>query len=374
MTRASTLAAMLSPATARPQIFINGRFLAQRVTGVQRYARETLFALDRLLADGEGPDAAVTLLVPRGTQPPKLNHIAVEQKGALSGHLWEQLELPWYARAGALLNFGFTGPVAKTDQLITIHDAAVVRTPGAYSRRFRAWYRFVVGVIAARAPMVLTVSGFSASEATTCFGVAPDRLRVMSEGWQHLERVQPDMRILDRHGLRGTPFALAVSSPTPNKNFGAIASAIGLLGEAAPRCVVVGAIDTRIFRHDESAEALLHVGYVSDAELKALYQHASCFIFPSFYEGFGIPPLEAMACGCPVIASTAQAVREVCGEAAIYFDPSSPRQLARRIRALFADSALQARLRAAGLCRAGTFSWRRAAQLNVAALREMVGR
>jgi glycosyltransferase involved in cell wall biosynthesis len=234
----------------------------------------------------------------------------------------------------------------------------------------------LVSAIAARAPRSLAVSHFSAREAAECFGAPAERLRITTEGWQHLQRVSADERVLDRHGLRGVPFALAVSSPTPSKNFAAIASAVELLGADAPRCVVVGAADDAVFRSadqgDDRADPLLRVGYVSDAELKALYQHAACFVFPSFYEGFGIPPLEAMACGCPVLASTAPAVREVCGDAAAYFDPARPNQLAERLRAVLADPALRDDMRRAGLERVTAYSWQRAASLSLSAIREVI--
>jgi len=356
-----------------PQVFINGRFLGQRVTGVQRYARETLDALDRLLAADSGAGMRWTVLVPRGTPLPAFRHLAVETLGRLQGHLWEQIELAWRAREGLLFSFGFTGPLFKRRQIITVHDAAVVRMPQTFNAGFRHGYQRLVRRITARAPRTMTVSQFSASEAIECFSAPAERLRVTTEGWQHLLRVEPDPSLLDHHGLRGRPYALAVSSPTPNKNFAAIERAVALLGADAPCCVVVGAADATVFRAGAANEAaLLRVGYVSDAQLKALYAHAACFVFPSFYEGFGIPPLEAMACGCPVIASTAPAVREVCGDAALYFDPARPEQLADRLRELFADAALGERLRAAGTRRLGFFSWDRSAALNLAAIREVV--
>jgi glycosyltransferase involved in cell wall biosynthesis len=363
-----------------PQVWINGRFFGQRVTGVQRYAREAIRALDDLLAaDGAPPAARFTVLAPRGTPVPAFRRLAVREVGRLQGHAWEQLELPWHARRGLLFSFGFTGPVLKRDQVVTVHDAAVLRVPQAFGRRFRHAYAWLVRTVAARAPLTLAVSRFSAGEAAACFGVQPARLRITSEGWQHLAHLAPDFAIVDRHGLRGRPFALAVGSPTPNKNFGAIARALALLGDEAPVCVVVGAADARVFRSapDDVRQAgrLLAVGYVSDAELKALYLHAGCFLFPSFYEGFGIPPLEAMAHGCPVIASTAPAVREVCADAALYFEPHVPAQLALHLLEVFDDdgegAALRARLREAGLRRAALFSWQRAASLNLAAIREL---
>ena len=357
-----------------PEVCINGRFLGQRVTGVQRYARETIHALDELLARGAGAGLRWTVLVPRGTPAPGFRHLVVEPVGRLQGHAWEQIELAWRARAALLFSFGFTGPWLMQRQIITVHDAAVVRWPQAFNAAFRHGYRRLVRRIAARAPRTMAVSAFGAAEAVECFRAPPERVRVATEGWQHLLRTDADDSLLDRHGLRERPYVLAVSSPVPNKNFGAITRALAQLGADAPCCVVAGAADAAVFRADGAApaETLLRVGYVSDAQLKSLYRHATCFVFPSFYEGFGIPPLEAMASGCPVIASTAPALREVCGDAALYFDPARPDELATLLRRLFGDAALRERLRAAGVQRLGRFSWQAAAELNLAAIREAV--
>lgn len=362
-------------ATPEPEVLINGRFLGQRVTGVQRYARETLHALDELLAAGAGAGLRWTVLVPRGTPAPSLRHVAVETLGRLQGHWWEQIELAWRARAGLLFSFGFTGPWFTRRQIVTVHDAAVVRWPQTFNAAFVHGYRGLVRRITARAPLTMTVSQFSAAEAIECFRAPPERVRVTSEGWQHLLRIDADDTVLDRHGLRDRPYALAVSSPTPNKNFAVIAEALSLLGRQGPCCVVAGAADAAVFRRaDAAGAALRRVGYVSDAQLRSLYQHATCFIFPSFYEGFGIPPLEAMACGCPVVASTAPALRELCGDAALYFDPTRADQLAAHLRAMFADDARRRRLREAGQRRLGRYSWQASAERNLAAIREVLAR
>jgi glycosyltransferase involved in cell wall biosynthesis len=360
-------------ARREPEVLINGRFLRQRITGVQRYARETLLALDDLLAGGAGAGLRWTVVVPRGTAPPSLRHIVVETLGRLQGHWWEQIELAWRARAGLLVSFGFTGPWFTRRQIVTVHDAAVVRWPHSFSAAFAHGYRSLVRRIAARAPRTMTVSQFSAAEAVECFRAPRERVRVTCEGWQHLLRVAADDAILDRHGLRHQRFVLAVSSPTPAKNFAVIAEALAALGAQAPCCVIAGAADASVFRQVNVAAATLHwVGYVSDAELKALYQHAACFVFPSLYEGFGIPPLEAMACGCPVIASAVPAVREVCADAAAYFDPTRGDELAERLRMLLADEAQRQRLREAGRRRLARYSWQAAAERNLAAIREVV--
>lgn len=363
----------IESAASVPEVCINGRFLGQRTTGVQRYARETIHALDRLLAKSGGAGLRWTVLVPRGTPIPAFCHLSAETLGHLQGHWWEQTELAWRTRNRLLFSFGFTGPLLKRRQIITVHDAAVVRMPQSFTAGFRHAYRHLVRRIAARAPRTMSVSQFSASEAVACFAAPAERVRVTTEGWQHLQRIGADERLIDRHGLRGQPYALAVSSPTPSKNFAVIERALALLGPDAPRCVVVGAADPGVFRETRAAASLLHVGYVSDPQLKALYAHATGFIFPSLYEGFGIPPLEAMASGCPVIASTAPALREVCADAALYFDPTQPGELAAQLRRLFADPALREHLRSAGVRRLEHFSWERAAALNLAAIQEVAG-
>lgn len=349
-------------------LFINGRFLTQGVTGIQRYARETLACMDQQLGP-QGPHAdynPVTVLAPKGAQNPGLKHIRFQTIGRLSGHAWEQTELAWHARQGLLFTFGFTGPLLHRRQITTVHDAGVVRVPEAYTAKFRLWYTFMVRSLVKHAPLTLAVSQFSKREAVSCFGARPERVGVTTEGWQHLNAIQADERILDQHHLRGQPFVLAVSSANPNKNFGAIVKALNLMGDQAPRCVVAGATNSAIFQQaTETSERMLKVGYVSDGELKALYQHASCFVFPSFYEGFGIPPLEAMSNGCPVIASTADAVQETCGDAALYFDPHQPEQLAQRLSEFFSDPSQGQALTQAGHARAAQYDWQLAGRLNL---------
>jgi glycosyltransferase involved in cell wall biosynthesis len=122
-----------------------------------------------------------------------------------------------------------------------------------------------------------------------------------------------------------------------------------------------------------AAEAARVLGRVSDAALRALFENALCLVFPSRYEGFGLPPLEAMACGCPVVAARAGAVPEVCGEAALWFDPSRPATLRDALLRLVAEDGLRDSLRAAGLDRARHFTWEAAARALLALVRERVG-
>jgi glycosyltransferase involved in cell wall biosynthesis len=350
-------------------IFINGRFLGQAVTGVQRYAREVVKALDALLDDGvlDAGGAGVTLLTPRcDVDVPPLARIRVRRSGRLAGHAWEQLELPLASRGAALLNLCNTAPLAHRHQVVTLHDAAVYRVPAGYTRAFRTWYRVLWGGLARTAPEILTVSQFSRRELADCLGIDRSRIGVVEEAGDHILAVPSDAGVLDRHGLRARPFVLAVSTASPTKNFGAVVRAVELLGATDFDLVVAGGADPRVFARTAAAlpATVKRVGYVSDGELRALYERAACFVHPSRYEGFGLPPLEAMRCGCPVIAADAASIPEVCGDAALYFDPASPADLAEKLAALMANPAARGELAARGRARAAGFSWRRAAGAN----------
>jgi glycosyltransferase involved in cell wall biosynthesis len=351
------------------RVYVNGRFLGQRITGVQRYAREILAEVDAALAAGEaGSELTWTLVAPPGTPLPRLEHIQATHAGRLSGHAWEQFELPWIAGDGLLVSFGSTGPFFKSRQVITVHDASVYRVPEAFSWRFRAWYRLVVRQIVRRAPRTLAVSQFAAREATTFFGAEPARLDVTAEGWQHLLRVEQDDSLLGQYGLTPRSYVLSVSSPTPNKNFALVTEAMRKLRDLSVRFVVAGAADPRVLVATDVADdaRVSRVGYVSDAQLKSLYANALCFVFPSKYEGFGIPALEAMALGCPVTASSIDAAREVCGDAACYFDPNDATALETILRRLHGSDAERARMTERGHERAATFAWSASARRSIA--------
>jgi glycosyltransferase involved in cell wall biosynthesis len=356
------------------RIALNGRFLSQRVTGVQRHARELVLALDSLLAESpDGRDLEISLLVPPdGRIDLELRRINIRRVGRLSGHLWEQLELPLHARGHILLNLANTAPAFSGRQLVTIHDASVFAVPDAYSPAFRRWYQLLLPRLARRVPLVLTDSEFSRTELVRWLGVAPEKIRVVPCGHEHILRSMPDPDVLARHGLGGRPYVLAVSSLSRHKNLEAVFAAIRLLEAAGWDYVIAGPANPRVFGawSGDKPAPVIHVGYVSDGELRTLYEQAACFVYPSRYEGFGLPPLEALACGCPVIASRAASLPEVCGDAALYVDPDDPRQLADAIRRVLCDGELGGELRRRGQERAKRWTWSRSARATVAALRE----
>lgn len=357
------------------RVFINGRFLSQRVTGVQRYAHEMILALDAALA-AEGPaqgDLELTLLAPPGTRELPLKRIGFESGGRVSGNVWEQTWLPWMSRDGLLLSFGPTGPLLRRWQVVTMHDAIVYAVPEAFSWKFRAWYRVVLPVLARRAPCVVTVSEFSKRELARYLRVASERFRVVGGGWQHVARTRANAAVLERNGLVARRYLLAVSSLSAHKNFAVIARALSKLEDPKIDVVVAGAVDRAVFGRTDPTQLgkLKLVGHVDDEELRALYENAAAFIFPSRYEGFGLPPLEAMALGCPVIASNAAAIPEVCGSAALYFDPDDAETLALLMQRVLGSSAERARLVELGNAQLTKHGWELSARLYLRVLRAL---
>jgi glycosyltransferase involved in cell wall biosynthesis len=348
----------------RSTVFINGRFLGQRLTGVQRYAHETLRALDALLTDQPGPEQ------PRFV----VTTVGFANVGKLRGNAWEQLTLPWASRGGLLLSFGPTGPILKSSQIVTIHDASVHAVPHAFSWQFRAWYKVLLPVLVRRSARVMTVSHFSRAEVSRYFHADARSMRVSGEGWQHVLRTPSDPGVLAAHGLTPRRYVLAVGSLTPHKNLEVIARAAARLGGMPLHVAVAGAVDERVFGRDglPTGGALKLLGYVSDGQLRALYENAAAFVHPSLYEGFGIPPLEAMALGCPVIASNAASIPEVCGDAALYFEPHAAEQLAQLIERVVAEDDLRASLRTRASAQLARHSWEGAATRQLAVVREVL--
>lgn len=346
-------------------IALNGRFLTQGLTGVQRYAREITRALDQLVAAGEAPP--IRLLAPPGAEGLEAYpFLAPRIVGARSGQLWEQLDLPRALQGDFLLNLGNTAPLlAGRNQAVVIHDAGVFDTPESYSWKFRGWYQTLQRLLALRGAQILTVSEFSAGRISENLSIPQKKLGVTLEGGEHILREPADTTLLERHGLARHGYALVVGTGAAHKNLAALRHAIGALGERGLVLAVAGAKDAGVFRQEGGAELDRHIrplGRVSDAELRALYESALCLVFPSRYEGFGLPPVEAMWCGCPVVASRIGAVAEVCGDAALWFDPGRPKSLGEALGQLADDATFRAALAEAGRHRTAGFSWEAAAR------------
>lgn len=360
------------------KVYINGRFLTQRITGVQRFALEFVKALDKLI---EVNDICLSfelvIMAPQNIiNDIKLKNIKVIPVGRLKGHLWEQLELPFYSIDGFLVNLCNTGPLLKRKQIVTIHDAAVYSNPEGFTKTFIYWYKFLFKILSIVAPRIVTVSEFSRKELICYCKIRKNKIKVVSEGWQHIQRINADLDIFQKHNISPKKYILAVSSLNPNKNFQGIVKAIESLGDIGTDIVIAGGTNPKIFSsfNDSLPNSVKYIGYVTDEELKALYEEAIGFIYPSLYEGFGLPPLEAMACGCPVIVSNVASLPEVCGDAALYVDPYNPEDIAEKMKLLLSDDKLREELRRKGLERAKMFSWEKCAKETLKVIEEVLAK
>lgn len=305
------------------KIYINGRFLTQRITGVQRYALEMTKALDSLISDDKSLQKQEYILIAPNDvlYNIELKNMSFIQRGVLKGHLWEQLELPIYSRDGFLMNFCNCAPLLKRNQTVTIHDAAVSAVPQAFSLAFRTWYKLMFMWLGRRLKQIFTVSEFSKKELHKYYGIPLNKIHVTYNGIDHIKNLEVDEGIIDREGLKDKKYILAVSSMNPSKNFPLILDVARIMPEV--EFIIAGGSNAKVFKSaglDVPQNARL-IGYVSDEELMALYRHASVFVYPSLYEGFGIPPLEAMVCGCPVIVSDIEVFHEVYGDSVEFCNP-----------------------------------------------------
>ena len=345
---------------ALPRIAINGRFLTQRASGVQRFAAETIKAIDAQLDGGYAAlKGRIELVAPRRARDFPLKNIPLRRAGLTSGYFWEQIEFPLLAAGQLLLNLCMIGPLIARHQIVVVHDATVQALPQNFSPRFRAAYKFLIPRLCKRADLAVTVSEFSRREIGKLYGADVAAMPVCFEGGDHIKAFATDNSVIERLGLKGKRFFLGVGVDSANKNIKTVVEAFyrARLDDAA--LVLTGAKDTRVFGDidlTESAGVRL-VGYVSDAELRALYEQALALVFPSFYEGFGLPPLEAMTCGCPVIISEQPALMEVCDDAVLHCRADDTDAIMRHMQALSGDAALRARLTAAGHARAQRFTW-----------------
>lgn len=340
------------------RIAINGKFLGANLNGVHRTAAHySAQLLDRARGRHE-----VRLLAPPGAAGhPDFPSLHADHVGGRfgTGQGWEMLTLPLAARGALLVNFCNLAPLLHGNSVVMIHDAQTFLFPADYTGRQAAFYRLLLPLIGRRARRILTVSEF-ARQSLAAHGIgALDKIDVVHNGTDHILDSRPDASILARHGLQPAGYALTLGSTKKYKN---IACVFDALREPLPQglpLVVAGGPGEDRYRAAgwEPPAGTRFTGFVSDAQLRALYEGAAVFVFPSLTEGFGLPPAEAMHCSCPVVAARAGAIPEVCGEAALLVQSDQPRAYREAIIRLLERPELAQRQRARGLERAAQLSW-----------------
>jgi glycosyltransferase involved in cell wall biosynthesis len=265
-------------------------------------------------------------------------------------------------------------PAAPGQRLVvTIHDLAFLRFPALFPRRWRLVYRLGLRAAVRRADAILTPSRSTAEDIVSRTPVDPARVYVAPLAASMAAAEADPSATLDRLGV-GAPYILFVGTLEPRKNLVSLVRAYRRAAEAGiPQTLVLagatgwgaGPLERELAL--EGPGRIVRTGWLSEGDLDAVYRGASLFVYPSLYEGFGLPVLEAMARGVPTIASATSSLPEVTGDAALGVDPGSPTDIARAIRAIATDEALAARLADAGRRRATLFSWDETARLTLRA-------
>ncbi len=361
------------------KLAINARFLTQQVTGVQRYAREIVNEIVPIAGQEQ-----VVLLAPKGA-PANFAGLNVHRSALrIQGQLWEQMILPFMTKgigADILWSPGNIGPIMVSRQVLTIHDAAVFAHPEGYNPLFSKWYRTNLPILAKRVDKIITVSDFSRREIIRYLNIPQVKVVVVPNGVSSMFHLYSQKDINKFRWREELPesFILALGSRGCNKNYRRLLEAWEIISQkqeykdlwlvtAGGRAATLAGDNPD---KDYQLTRIKNLGYVDDSKLPLLYNAADAFIFPSIYEGFGLPPLEAMACGCPVIAAGSSSLPEVCGDAAIYCDPYNVGDMAAKIELVMSDATLRKAMTKKGLKHVSKYTWRRSATKTLELIKQV---
>lgn len=358
------------------RITVNGKYLTGSLNGVHRVAgilsRFLLTQATNQLPAGAHPRVLAPPAAAKTSAFSEFNAEAVQGLSG-SGQYWENVTLPRHSWNDLLVNFCNLAPILHPNSVVMIHDAQTFLRPKDYSTTQSRAYRLMLPLIGKRARMALTVSEFS-KRSLVDFGITTaDKIRVVHNGGDHILWTPADESVLEEHSLVPGSYHFTIGSTKAYKNTARLFDLFRQPAFSDRTLVLAGAPTEDDFQALEMSPPpnTIFVGPVTDAQLRALYENAATFLFPSQTEGFGLPPLEAMFCGCPVVCANAGAMPEVCGAAATLVDPDETDKWAEAVLALD-DADARAALVARGYERSQTLTWDNAGRQLTEALSDLV--
>jgi glycosyltransferase involved in cell wall biosynthesis len=370
------------------RIGLDGIPLANLKTGIGHYTFELACALAHRAAADEFELVSPFPFLPelsRQTLPRNL-HLEEARVNLLSQRWWA-VGLPFHLkRAGYALFHGTNYDIPlwnRCPTVVTIHDLSVLLLPGMHERRIARRARRRLHIMARHATMIIAATESGKRELCEHLGVEPQRVAVTPYAPRRSFRPLPAEQTAEvRRRLNiADEFLLFVGTIEPRKNLITLIRAYEEILRASrqpPQLVIAGKegwLTDELFAHIKRAgleDSLRFTGYIAEADLAALYSSCTAFIYPSLYEGFGLPPLEAMSCGAPVITSRIGSITEVVGQAAYLVEPTDTVELARSIIKLLEDEGARERLRVAGRERAAQFTWEKTAERTLEIYRQAI--
>lgn len=369
-------------------VVLDARYLSEHQSGVGYYTQRLVAGLAAIDRANRYTCVVVRDESGRPVLPPSVESwpTRVSFENHLTGDLWLLGYLPLQLyRLGADVYHGPAVflPLVKLGYrtVVTIHDLVSFLFPATVPRKYSLYMRLMTRLSVRSADRIIAVSGATKEDLARVLGVPDASVVVIHEAVGPEFAVPPAAgeveRTLARYGIR-PPYCLFVGNLEPRKNLVRLIEAFALLRARGPEearaCQLVlagtrGWLYGGIFRAVEAhglADTIVLTGYVPPADLPALYAGAACFVFPSLYEGFGLPVLEAMAAGAPVVASRVGAIPEVAGDAALLVDAGRPAEIADAVARVLAEAGLRERLVARGRARAREFTWERVARQTLA--------
>ena len=308
-------------------ILINGDFLCRRLTGIERYAYEITVRLDKITKPGE-----IAIIVPNNTEnvPEFSNLKIIRHKKNIKSHLWWQMiTLQWFLithRKYTVLEFG-NSALPFAPGIVFLHDIYCEFFPEDFTSKrdklIRAYNRWQYRLISKKAKKIATVSFFTKNQIIENFHVKPEKISVIYSSWEHFKRINADYSVFNAYpALKKGGYFFSLGSLSKRKNIKWI---IEYARKNSGTIFALSGVSLPTLKADEldnsTPQNIILMGYLDDSKVKALMEHCKAFVLPSYYEGFGLTPLEALSCGAQIIVAKAASLPEIYGNMAHYIDP-----------------------------------------------------
>lgn len=305
----------------RNRFIINGKIFTKKyISGVQRYTLEILNELDKIISKDE-----IEICTPISARNiPDYKNFKIVKYGKLKEIPWEQISFPYYVRKnkGISINLGNVSPWIEPG-IVCIHDVNCIKNPQNFQKRMVIWYKFLFKRAIKKGRKIITVSNFSKREMLDCYNVDKDKIIVINNSWEHFNNIKEDNRIFDKYPqLKEKDFFFSLGTLTKHKNLKWVLR----VAKENPQYLfaISGFVNIQKFKDEldsESPSNVIYLGYLNDEEVKAIYKRTKALLFPSLYEGFGLPPIEALSVGTKVVVADIESMHEIFEDTVIYINP-----------------------------------------------------